>query len=138
MPVRITPLVNNHFYHVFNRGVEKRNIFKNAYDYNRLLKTIEYYQYQGPKPKFSRYLEGTLYKPKLENKIVEIIAFCLMPNHFHLLLKQVKEGGITEFMSKLSNSYTKYFNTKYYRIGPLLQGEFKAVRVETDEQLIHL
>ncbi len=61
-----------------------------------------------------------------------------MPNHFHFLLKQLKEGGITEFLSKLCNSYTKYFNTKYKRVGPLLQGEFKAVLVESDEQLLHL
>lgn len=61
-----------------------------------------------------------------------------MPNHFHFLIKQLKEGGITEFISKLSNSYTKYYNTKHTRVGPLLQGEFKAVLVESNEQFIHL
>lgn len=61
-----------------------------------------------------------------------------MPNHFHLLLQQIRDGGITEFISKLTNSYTRYFNIRNKRIGPLFQGEFKAVHVETDEQLIHL
>ena len=61
-----------------------------------------------------------------------------MPNHFHLLIKQLKDSGITEFMTKLSLSYTKYYNIKYSRVGPLLQGQFKAVTVESDEQLIHL
>ena len=61
-----------------------------------------------------------------------------MPNHFHYLLQQKVDGGITEFVSKISNSYTKYFNTKNERVGPILQGEFKSVLVETDEQLIHL
>ena len=61
-----------------------------------------------------------------------------MPNHFHLLIKQNQEGGLTEFMSKLLNSYTKYYNTKHKRVGPLLQGTFKAVPIESDEQLMHV
>ena len=61
-----------------------------------------------------------------------------MPNHFHLLVKQLSDGGITEFMRKAMHSYTKYRNIKYKRQGPVFQGIFKAVRVETDEQLVHL
>lgn len=61
-----------------------------------------------------------------------------MPNHFHLLLKQNIDNGITEFAGKFSNSYTKYYNTKYNRIGPLFQGEFKAIIIESDEQLVHV
>lgn len=113
------------------------SIFGDKRDYSHFFKTFAYYQIQGPKPKFSLFNP----KNKLQNlniKIVEIICYCLMPNHFHFLLKQKKERGITEFMSKLSNSYTKYYNTKNKRVGPLLQGEFKAVHIETDEQLLHL
>jgi len=61
-----------------------------------------------------------------------------MPNHFHFLIRQSKENGISKFMSLISNSYTKYFNTKYKRVGPLLQGTFKAVLIESDELLVHV
>lgn len=96
-----------------------------------------YYSIEGPKPRFSVFTPTTL-TLNLNNKIIEIICYCLMPNHFHFMLRQVKKGGITEFVSKLSNSYTKYINIKNNRIGPLLQGNFKAVHVETNEQLLHL
>ncbi len=138
MPSRIIPFVNNHFYHVYNRGSEKRSIFQNGRDYHRFLKTLLYYQISGSKPKFSQFSRFPTLKLDSSKKIVEIGAYCLMPNHFHLLVKQLKEDGVSEFISKLSNSYTKYYNTKYDRIGPLLQGEFKAVLVEDDEQLLHL
>lgn len=105
MPSRIFPFVNDQYYHVFNRGVDKKVIFDKKWDYTRFIKTIQHYQLQGPKPKFSRFLTNSLFKPKSDQKIVEIISYCLMPNHFHFLLKQIKDGGITEFVSKLSNSY---------------------------------
>lgn len=138
MPSRIFPFVNGHFYHIYNRGVEKRRIFEKNWDYSRFIKTIRYYQLLGPKPRLSKFLLGSIFKPDTNKKIVEIICYCLMPNHFHFLVKQLKDGGITEFTSKLSNSYTKYYNTKYNRVGPLLQGEFKAVLIQSDEQLMHI
>lgn len=137
MPSRVTPFVNSEFYHVFNRGVARMPIFLNSFDYKRFIKTMVYYQIEGPKPKFSRFSPtGNTLNEK--NKIVEIVCYCLMLNHFHFLLKQTKDGGITEFVSKLSNSYTRYFNVKNKRIGPILQGEFKSVYVESNEQLLHL
>lgn len=113
------------------------DIFGNSYNFQRFLKTFAYYQILGPKPRFSLFtpINNLLDKNK---KIVEINCYCLMPNHFHFLLRQLVDGGITEFLSKLSNSYTKYFNTKNKRVGPLLQGEFKSVLVESNEQLLHL
>lgn len=138
MPSRVFAFANSYFYHVYNRGSEKKSIFESKRDYQRFIKIINYYQHLGPKPKFSHFSQFQTFKPELSKKIVDIIAFCLMPNHFHLLLKQLTDNGITEFVSKVSNSYTKYYNTKYNRIGPLLQGEFKAVLVENDEQLVHL
>lgn len=138
MPRRIIPFATGYYYHIYNRGVEKRSIFENSRDYGRFIKTIKYYQVEGPKPKLSKFLNSSTFKLELNKKIVEIICYCLMPNHFHLLIKQLQDGGITEFISKLSNSYTKYYNTKHTRVGPLLQGEFKAVLVEKDEQFTHL
>lgn len=137
MPSRVHPLVNGEYYHIFNRGVDKMNIFRNFYDYQRFLKTLLYYQILGPKPRFSIFAPTTNLLNK-NKKIVEIICYCLMPNHFHFLIKQLVDGGITEFISKLSNSYTKFFNIKKSRVGPLFQGEFKSVLVESNNQLLHL
>lgn len=138
MPSRVFPFVNDNFYHVYNRGIEKRRIFIDKRDQHRFIKTMLYYQLIGPKPKLSNFKRSKIFSPDFDKKIVNIVCYCLMPNHFHFLLKQLKDGGITEFISKLSNSYTKYFNTRHSRIGPLFQGEFKAVLVESDEQLVHL
>lgn len=138
MPTRIIPLVNDQFYHVYNRGVEKRRIFDNRRTYTRFLQAVSYYQLVGPKPKFSNFIKYKSFEPNPNKKIAEIICYCLMPNHFHFLVKQLKEGGVSEFISKLTNSYTKYYNIKFNRIGPLLQGRFKAVLMESDEQLMHI
>ena len=140
MPGRLTPLVTEQFYHIYNRGSEKRNIFTQLRDYSRFQKTFYYYQFLGPKPSFSKFSKSDLnfFKPNPDRKIVDVICYCLMPNHFHFLLRQLKENGISIFIGQLSNSYTKYFNTKYKRVGPLLQGAFKAVLIETEEQLVHL
>jgi len=134
MPRRLVTLANEHFYHVFNRGVEKRSIFLSARDYMRFLETSKHYL-----DHLSRLSRRSKFGNREANKpLVEVIAYCLMPNHFHFLLKQIQEKGISTFIGKLANSYTKYFNVKYDRIGPLLQGQFKAVLVEDDDQLIHL
>ncbi len=137
---------NHEIYHVYNRGVEKRPIFITTRDYQRMVDTFHYYQYINTSLRFSHYL----LLPKLDRvnymqdiikkaiKGVAILAYCLMPNHFHFMIKQLQEDGISHFVANVTNSYTKYFNTKNKRVGPLVQGAFKAVRVESDEQLIHL
>lgn len=138
MPYRTTPLVTDQIYHIFNRGVARLPIFTDRRDYNRFLETIYYYQFQGPKPQFSQLKRFKEFNFEKNKKIVEIICYCLMPNHYHFLVKQLEENGISEFINKVSNSYTKYFNTRHTRVGPLLQGQFKAVRIEHEEQLIHV
>lgn len=133
------------YYHIFNRGVEKRPIFTEKRDYARAESTITYYRYSHPPVKFSKYLHTSKdQKPELHKSLLKspkdviVLAYCLMPNHFHFLLRQESDNGISRFVSKFSNSYTKYFNTKHTRVGPLFQGTFKAVLVESEEQLIHL
>lgn len=131
------PLANEEYYHIFNRGVARMPVFVTKRDYLRFNESFNYYQLQGPKPRFSIFNpDKTVLDPS--KKIVEIIAYCIMPNHFHFLLKQLKENGIAEFVTKLSNSYAKYYNIKNGRKGPLFEGDFKSVHVETNEQLIHL
>ncbi|MBI2022009.1 transposase [Candidatus Daviesbacteria bacterium] len=138
MPYRLTPFINQNYYHLFNRGVEKRQVFSVDQDYQRFLETVYYYQFKGPKPRFSTHKRFRIKDFYKNPKIIEVICYSLMPNHFHLLIRQLYDGGIEEFMKKVLNSYTKYFNTKHRRIGPLFQGQFKAVSVDTDEQLLHL
>ena len=146
MALRKTVLATNEIYHVYNRGVEKRQIFLNKRDYSRFLELINYYRFANCPVKFSQFKVSSqsarqdLFE-KLENqaeKLVEILAFCLMPNHIHFLLRQLKDSGISKFMNKISSGYSHYFNIRNQRVGPLFQGNFKAVRIETDEQLIHV
>jgi putative transposase len=138
MPYRTTPLVNDQVYHIFNRGVAKMPLFSDKRDYTRFLATIYYYQFQGPKPQFSQLNRFKDFKFENNKKIVEILGYCLMSNHYHFLVKQLQDNGISEFINKISNSYTKFFNTKHNRVGPLLQGQFKAVRIGDDNQLVHV
>ncbi len=132
---------NGEFYHIFNRGVERRQIFANKRDYQRFFQTLLFYRQEyNPQFRFSFQKRQFLIlntKPST-SPLVDLVCYVLMPTHFHFLVKQVRDRGITTLLSKLSNSYTKYFNIKYKRVGPLLQGPFQARRVEDDEQLIHL
>ena len=137
--------LNDEYYHVFNRGIDRRTTFTNKREYSRALKLLYFYQFSSIPLRFSRFMQLPASKQQehLENmlksgKIVDIVAYCLMPNHFHLLLRQKKENGISSYVSNFMNAYTKYFNTKHEREGPLFQGVFKAVYIETEEQLIHL
>ena len=138
-------LATSYVYHIYNRGVERRHIFGNAREYGRFLDIMHYYQHANPALRYSKFLQqptdvrtGIFEALMAEPTIVDILSFCLMPNHFHLLIRQQSEGGISRFLANICNSYTKYFNTKHARVGPLLQGTFKAVLVETDEQLVHV
>ncbi|MDO8638894.1 MAG: transposase [Candidatus Daviesbacteria bacterium] len=134
------PFVTDGYYHIYNRGVEKRDIFIDRRDYLRFLETLNYYR-KSPLPvKLSDFRRGNLGIKKIEvqEEIVRIFCYSLMPNHFHLLIQQLADDGISKFMRKLSDSYTRYFNTKDERVGPLFQGTFKAKLIETDEYLLQL
>ncbi|OGM57468.1 hypothetical protein A2955_04580 [Candidatus Woesebacteria bacterium RIFCSPLOWO2_01_FULL_37_19] len=144
---RKTIFANDEIYHVYNRGIDKRPTFTSRREYKRAVLTLDYYRYEKPPLRLSKALTINLEerKPFFENlrnkseKIVEIVAYCLMPNHFHLLLKQKLDNGISTFVSNFTNSYTRFFNTRNKkREGPLFQGVFKAVHIEDNEQLLHI
>ena len=133
--------INGNLYHLYNRGVAKQRIFNNHYDYQRLLNTFAYYLDMSVTTKISEVKKDKLAeilskKPKKPR--IEIFSFCLMPNHFHLIVKQILNFGITNFMRYSLDSYAKYFNVKYDRVGPILQGKFKSKEIKTDEQFMHL
>ena len=139
-------LANNEYYHIYNRSIAKYIIFNNAQEYSRMLELINIllfknfnYQYSQFK-KFSQNNQKEIIdKLKIQNDtLVDIICYCVMPTHFHLLLKQNVDHGITKYIGKLSNSYSKYFNTIHQRSGPLWASRFKNIRVEDDKQLLHL
>jgi len=144
MPYRKNPLVTGQYYHIFNRGIDSRPIFLNKRDYQRFFNTLVYYQVKLPL-KLSTYLalssedkQKWINQRKLIKPYVEIACYCLMPNHFHLLLKQTQSQGISTYLRHVIDSFTRYFNTRTNRLGALLQGRFKSVLVETDDQLLHL
>lgn len=146
MTRRFTPLVTEEVYHVFNKSIAGQPIFLNKKDYSRAVEVFNYYRYSQPPLRFSHFnrLSAEEKEKFLKNlseknkKQVTIFAYCLMPNHFHFLIKAVEENGLSLFLSNFQNSYAKYFNQKYDRNGSLFQSMFKAVRMETDEQLIHV
>lgn len=143
--IRKVVLASGQMYHVYNRGVEKRPIFTRKRDYERSKEMLWYYRYSSPRLRFSSYKQlspeaTNSYVQMLTSQPLKVTIYCysFMPNHFHFLIRQEIESGVTKFISQYSNSYAKYFNTKYRRVGPLFQGEFKAVRIENDEQLLHV
>jgi putative transposase len=135
---------NESIYHIYNRGVEKRTLFLDKQDYYRFIHDL--YEFNDKKPaqnvyyrtkqnEIKSYETGT---HKIKEPLVEIYAFCLMPNHYHLMIKQITENGVSNFMKKLGVGYSMYFNQKYERSGVLFQGRFKAVKIEQERHFIHL
>jgi len=134
-----------HFYHVMTKSIAGYIVFRSKSDYNRMLKIVEYYSFENLPLKFSQYLytiknRNSVRKINLTefSKLVDIISYCLMPTHIHILLTPLKDNAVSIFMGNILNSYTRYFNNKNKRKGPLWQGRFKSVHVKTDEQLLHL
>ena len=135
--------IENQIYHIFNRGVEKRNVFSKTKDYLRFIHNLFEFNNEYPVLNMNYYFNAgktsqipSLRKPR--KLLVEILIFTLMPNHFHLVLKQKKENGIVKFMQKLGTGYTMYFNQKYQRVGALFQGRFKATFIQSQAHFLYL
>ncbi|MCX6731841.1 MAG: transposase [Candidatus Parcubacteria bacterium] len=135
--MRKTQFVNGEFYHIFNRGIEKRNIFSDFEDFSRFFQSID--QFNTIEPIGSIY-ENLFSKDllKKQKKLVDFICYCVNPNHYHFVLKQLLEKGIEKFMHRVGTGYTKYFNNKYKRSGSLFQGTFKSVHIDSNEYLLHI
>ncbi len=136
--------IPNSIYHIYNRGVEKRIIFEDEQDYKVFLNYLK--EYLSPAPDHSTLvkdvtLKGRTFKgiPKqIKNFMgeIELLAFCLMPNHVHLLVKQSDRNSIKKFTQSLFTRYSMYFNKKYVRTGPLFQGKYKATNVINKDYLL--
>jgi putative transposase len=145
--MRKVDFANGEIYHVYNRGVDKRDVFIANSDYYRFIHGL--YEFNDEqrtlnarhhyRSQTGRYGASSIPLFKINRiPLVEILVFNLMPNHYHLMLRQIKDAGITKFMQKLGTGYTMYFNKKNTRSGVLFQGKFKAVHVNNESQFIHL
>ncbi len=145
MPYRKTIFAKDEIYHVVNRGINHASIFENKNDYQRFISLIDFLRFL-PGMQYSHFRRLPIEERRdffetlrRRNKpVIECLAFCLMPNHFHLLLKQLETGGTQGFLRNLQNSYAKYCNAKYKRSGSLFQSPFHSVRIENDYQLNHV
>jgi REP element-mobilizing transposase RayT len=121
------------YYHCYNRGVDKRIVFNDAQDFNYFIKSLTVYNSHLSLGKLRLY---SSLPPK--DGLVDVVAYCLLPNHFHLILKERSEKGISNFMKKVGTGYSMYFNKKYKRSGALFQGVFKSKFIKSDQDLRQL
>lgn len=143
MPKRNTVIATNEIYHVYNRSIAREQIFRDRICLRRSLEILEYYRLPQ-RLSLSKYKqlskelrEQFFIDSERKSPLVEIYAFVLMPNHFHLLIKQLEENGINKFVSNFQNSYAKYYNLKNNRDGSLFKNQFKAKWIESDEQFLY-
>jgi len=142
-------LAPGEYYHVFNRGAHKFGIFREKSDMQRFLFEILYFQSPTPIKNVSRLAcsfspqEGFAVPDEhieriIEKRSTELVAFCIMPNHFHLLLRETGESSIGRYMQRVLEGYTRFFHTKYKSSGHVFQGTYRSVHVKDDDQLMHL
>ena len=140
MGTRKTPFANDEHYHIYNRGVEKRKIFEDEKDLARFFQSMKEFNTIEPigsiyKHSFHQ-LRGSTSQLVVE-PLVSFVCYCLNPNHYHFVLRQIVDGGISEFMKRMGG-YTYYFNEKYKRSGVLFQGKFKSNHIDSNEYLLHV
>lgn len=135
---RIKTYVEGGFYHVYNRGVNRMEIFKDERDEGVFLSYLKTYLLDKDKEELRK---NKLMKELALNNFfsrIDLVAYCLMTNHYHFLIRQEGVEDLTSFMKSLMTRYSQYFNKRYRRVGPIFQGRYKAVLVESEEQLNHL
>lgn len=134
--------VTDEVYHLFNRGVEKRTVFLDDRDYFRFIHNMFEFNDTAPAQNLNFYFQSNPSLLQVQRRhrelLVDILSYVLMPNHYHFLVRQKRENGITEFMRKIGTGYTNYFNTRYERVGSLFQGKFKAVHISKEPHYLYL
>ena len=135
MPRKVVPIIAGEIYHVFNRGVDKRNVFLDTDDYLRFYQSLHLFNTIEPVINF---MTARSQDVEPREPLVEIHAYSLLPNHFHMLIKSCSDTGLSEFMKRVVGGYTSYFNERYDRSGVLFQGKYKRVLVDSDEQYQYL
>lgn len=130
-------------YHVYNRGVDKRNLFKDRSDLQRFVQGMVEFNVEEPigsiyEQSFRKRIKESNADRSKAQKLVDFICYCVNPNHYHFLLRQRSDDGISKFMKRLGGGYSWYFNNRHERSGTLFQGPFKAVHVGSNEYLLHL
>ncbi|RJR14394.1 hypothetical protein C4585_00330 [Candidatus Parcubacteria bacterium] len=129
-------------YHVLNRGVEKRNIFLDSQDYARFVHDLYEFNDSAPAVNTRRGTGTTVFelrtRTSARDPLIEVHGWCLMKNHYHLLVSEIVEGGLTKFLRKLNIGYAMYFNEKYKRTGTLFQGRTKKIRIASDAHFLHI
>ena len=128
----------NEFYHIYNRGNNKRLIFNEFFDLDRFLQSLEYFNTEEPVGGLYLMSFNKNISQKGNSKLVDYICYCLNPNHFHLIIKQLVDQGVTKIMHRIGTGYTRFFNDKYNSSGSLFQGRFKAKHIDSNEYLLHL
>ncbi len=147
--MRNISIVEGEYYHIFNRGNNKQQIFLDNKDWVRFLFLIIYLQspmiFQNISREVNDFVKNRVFNINkkdleeiLKDRYVSLIGFAIMPNHFHLILYGQKENGISQYMQRVLCAYTKYFNTKYKKNGHLFQGPYKAVHIKDNKQLLYL
>lgn len=138
MSIRKTNFVEGEYYHIYNRGVEKRNIFTDKRDLDRFIQSIEEFNTKNP---IGSLYQNSFVKDRLggkASKLVSFVAYCVNPNHYHFIITPLVGGGVEKFMQKLGTGYTMYFNNRQKRSGVLFQGKFKSKYIDSNEYLLKL
>lgn len=145
MPYQLRHFMTGGIYHVLDRGINKQPVFLSIREFRRAVQAIDFYRFVDSLDGLAGYLQKSpeeqfqaRQRQYQSGELVNILAYCLMDNHYHFLLQQLRDGGISHFISQFHNSFTRYANELHGRDGALFKRPFKAVRVEDEAQLLHL
>lgn len=148
MSIRKVNFANGEFYHIYNRGTDKRNIFSDVADQERFIQSMKEFNVIDPIGSIyehcrirngnTKFGSKASKSGKKDEVLVNVVAYCLNPNHYHFILEQASKKGVEKFMQRLGTGYSKYFNNKHERSGGLFEGKFQAIHIDSNEYLLHV